>query len=212
MAAEGHVRKVFCIGRNKTGTTSLAAWLEASGFRMGRQAAGELLLDDWAARRFDPIVEFCRSADAFQDIPFSLPFTFQALDRAYPDARFILTVRESAEVWADSLIRFHSQLAGAGRTPTRTDLKAFGYRRPGWIWDVIRLTYGADVEHPYDRARLMAHYTRHNESIMDYFSTRPGRLLRLDLAEPQSGAQLARFLDLDAPARPVPHLNRSTRG
>ena len=56
-------RKLFCIGFNKTGTTSLAAALFSFGLRVGDQAQAELLLDDWARRDFRRIIAYCRSAD-----------------------------------------------------------------------------------------------------------------------------------------------------
>ena len=83
---------MFCIGRNKTGTTSLEAALKKAGLRVGSQPIGESLIYDWSARRFDRIVELCRSAEAFQDDPFSLPYTFEILDFFIPAVK-IYTVR-----------------------------------------------------------------------------------------------------------------------
>ena len=82
--------KVFVIGRNKTGTTSVAAALQSLGYRLGSQPQAELLMEDWARRDFRSIIRFCRGADAFQDIPFSLPRTYAAMDRAFPGSRFVL--------------------------------------------------------------------------------------------------------------------------
>ena len=64
--------KIFCIGFNKTGTTTLLHTLKELGYKMGNQARGELLFFDWYNRNFNPIVKYCKTADAFQDIPFSL--------------------------------------------------------------------------------------------------------------------------------------------
>ena len=89
MAGKPGGRKVFCIGRNKTGTTSIEAALQGFGLRMGLQARGEMLKGDWAKRDFARIVALCRTADAFQDVPFSNADTFRAVDAAYPGSRFI---------------------------------------------------------------------------------------------------------------------------
>ena len=115
--------KIFCIGQVKTGTTSFESSLKELGFRMGNQPSIELLLKDWGKRNFKPIIEYCRSADAFQDEPFSLPFTFQAPDQAYPKSKFILTIRDSAEQRYQSLTNFHSKLFGKDRIPSRKDLE-----------------------------------------------------------------------------------------
>jgi hypothetical protein len=66
--------KVFCIGRNKTGTTSMARAVVSLGFKLGKQSRAERLLEDWGKRDFCRIIRYCKSADAFQDIPFSLRF------------------------------------------------------------------------------------------------------------------------------------------
>ena len=108
-------------GANKTGTTSVAAALDALGFTLGDQPTAERLIDDWAVRDFDGIVSYCRSADAFQDIPFSLDYTYQAVDQAFPGAKFILTVRSSAADWYESLTRSHAGIVGRGRRPTAGD-------------------------------------------------------------------------------------------
>ena len=78
-------KKVFVIGRNKTGTTSMMVALKALGFTVGSQARAEMLLEDWAKRDFRRIVEYCKSADTFQDVPFSLDYTYVVLDYAFPN-------------------------------------------------------------------------------------------------------------------------------
>ena len=69
--------KVFCIGRNKTGTTSLKLALQELGYKMGSQPQGERLIKDWKNNNFSPIIELAKTADAFQDIPFSYNNTYK---------------------------------------------------------------------------------------------------------------------------------------
>jgi len=77
--------------------------LEALGYTFGDQAiAARLAPEIWPQRDFRPLIEHCRSAQAFQDAPFSFPFTFQAMDAAFSGSKFILTVRRSAEAWYDT--------------------------------------------------------------------------------------------------------------
>ena len=45
-------QKIFGIGRNKTGTTSLKAAMNELGFVVGRQRTAEKLIFDWAKRDF----------------------------------------------------------------------------------------------------------------------------------------------------------------
>ena len=77
--------KVFCIGENKTGTTTVEAVLASLGYKIGSQEKGERLLRAWAVRNFEPIVKLCKTADAFQDIPFSSDFTYEILDYVFPN-------------------------------------------------------------------------------------------------------------------------------
>jgi sulfotransferase family protein len=201
--------KVFCIGRNKTGTTSLNEVLRSFGFKMGEQAEGELLLDDWARRDFHPILKLCETADAFQDIPFSLDYTYQCVDHAFPGSKFILTIRDSAKEWLESLSRFHTMIVGKNRLPTAQDLKEFEYRKPGWLWRVHQVVYGVDEESLYDPEIYMRHYEAHNKHIRDYFRFRPDDLLVLNLKASDSIDRLCVFLGIDPAGRQMPFLNRT---
>lgn len=96
--------KIFCIGVNKTGTTSLARALTELGIIVGKQKLAERLIHDWARRDFRRLFLYCHTAQAFQDVPFSLPFTFQALDQHFPGSKFILTVRDTPKQWFQSAL------------------------------------------------------------------------------------------------------------
>ena len=202
--------KIFCIGRNKTGTTSLRDALQALGFGIGHQPTGELLMEDWAARNFAPLIRYCRSADAFKDVPFSLDYTYQALDAAYPGARFVLTVRDSARQWYGSLTTAHTRLIGKERLPTADDLREHVYHgRPGWMWRQHQLVYGADESTLYDEALYTAHYERHNERVLDYFGHRPDDLLVLNVAHAGAMEALCAFVRVPFTGQQMPHVNRS---
>ena len=111
--------KHFCIGRNKIGTTSLKCIFEDLGFIVGNQRAAELLTDRYYfSQDFSPITEYCRTAQVFQDVPFSYPETYRHLDAAYPNSKFILSVRDNADQWYQSITRFHSKHFENGQIPT----------------------------------------------------------------------------------------------
>jgi len=202
--------KIFCIGMGKTGTTSLEAFFRELGFTLGNQNKAEDLLEDWAIRNFTPIVAFARSAQVFQDIPFCLPFTYVFLDRAYPDSKFILSVRDDAEQWYESLIRFISGLVGKGRLPTEDDLREFVHRHKGWLLQSVKLIYGVSDENPFDKAQLTRVYESHNAAVQEYFRHRPGALLTINLREQDAAQKVMEFLGLPYGGESMPHLNRST--
>lgn len=202
--------KVFCVGLNKTGTTSVEEVFVQFGFSLGNLRLGENLIEEWATGDFDPIIKLCHTADAFQDCPFSLPFTFVVLDRVFPNARFVLTVRDSAEQWWSSLTRFHSKMWADGeRVPTREDLENADYIYKGRPWRANRLIYGTPEEFPYDKQVMLAHYERHNRNVMDYFRHRPEKLCVINVSKSEDYQRLCRFLGKEPVADDFPWLNKT---
>ena len=202
-------RKVFCVGRNKTGTTSIEAALRSLGFRMGLQARGEMLQGDWARQDFTRIIALCRTADAFQDAPFSKANTFRAVDAAFPRSRFVLTVRDSPEQWFESLVRFHTKIVNKGRIPTADDLRNFNYRYNGYLWEAFVSSYGNDEKLLYNRDAYIASYLEHNKSVEDHFRDRPDDLLVLNVGHADAMPRLCAFLGIEHRGQQMPHLNRS---
>lgn len=202
--------KVFCIGRNKTGTTTMAAALKLLGYNMPRERQQLPLLDAWARRDFGPVIEFCRDYDALQDMPFSYPFTFQALDQAFPGSKFILTVRSSADEWYESLTRFHTKLLGTEGVPTMQDLETHPHAVRWRMAEAQRLIYGVGSSSVYDKSICQGHYHRHNEAVIDYFRHRGGDLLVLNLADEGGWEPLCKFLGVPVPESDAfPWENRS---
>jgi len=201
--------KIFLIGRNKTGTTSVGSALASFGFRLGNQPKAELLMEDWSKRDFRRLIKYCKKADAFQDVPFSLDYTYQIMDYAFPGSKFILTIRNNPQDWYESLTRYHSQLVNKNRLPTADDLKQFSYRRTGWLWRQQQIVYDIDENSLYDREIYIKHYVSHNQGILDYFRDRPEDLLILNLSKSNSMQSLCAFLDITFANQAMPHLNKS---
>jgi hypothetical protein len=202
-------KKIFVIGRNKTGTTSLGHTLHSLGFRIGNQPKAELLIEDWAKRKFHNMVNYCKTADAFQDIPFSLDYTYQAMDYAFPGSKFILTVRNSSGKWYESLTRFHTKIVGKNRLPTADDLKQFPYRKTGWLWRTQQLVYGIDEHSLYNKEIYIKHYDSHNQTVLNYFRHRPEDLLVLNLSDSDAMQSLCEFINIKFANQTMPHLNIS---
>lgn len=206
--------KIFCIGRNKTGTTSLAKVLKDLGYRVGNQRRAELLMEDWGKRDFWRLIRYCHTADAFQDVPFSYGYTFQAMDAAFPASKFILTIRDSDDQWYQSLVRFHSkrleQRIGERRLPTLEDVKSDPYVFPGYLWRVRELVgVTAGYTETYPEQPLKDYYNWHNATVKDYFRNRPQDLLVLNLAEADAMQRLCAFLGKPYNGATMPRLNKS---
>jgi hypothetical protein len=188
--------KVFGIGNNKTGTTSLKEAMAMLGYSIGDQRQAELLHKEWAIRNFSPIVEYCKTANFFQDFPFSKPFTFIALDQAFPNSKFILTVRDDPEQWYNSLLKFQAKLWGKnGKPPTVDQLKKAEYVYKGWAWEVKQLAGITPENQPYDKTSLIKSYNDYNACVLDYFKHRPKDLLVLNVSEKGAFKLLCQFLE-----------------
>lgn len=187
--------KVFCVGLNKTGTTSLQKEMELQGYVVGNQRQAELLFDDWVKRDFRRIIRYCRTAQFFQDAPFSLPYTFMAVDQAFPVSKFILTLRDNAEIWYNSLVRFHSKLWGNGNIPpTSEDLRNATYIYKGFPYHSRFCVNNVPEEDPYNKNVLIDYYNTHNKNVIDYFRHRPNELLVINLKIAEDYSRFCKFI------------------
>lgn len=177
--------KVFCIGFQKTGTTSLHAALTMLGYK-----TAAVVGRDWSAARLAAegatlCIETAKDFDAAQDMPW--PIFFRELDAAYPGSKFILTIRDG-EHW------FRSILAHFGDRPDA--MQAF--------------IYGEDAAAPAgNKDRYLEVYSRHERFVRAWFADRPGDLLVLNLETGDGWAELCPFLGAPVPAEPFPQKNRA---
>ena len=172
------IEKVFGIGLNKTGTTSLRQALKQLGFRhLDRQPR---LFKAWRAGDLAPILEAADAFESFEDWPWPL-IVPELLDRYGDRARFVLTLRRTPLAWVESLKR-HAERTNPDHNPRRD---IYGYDYP----------HGAEGAH-------IAFYHSHAAQIRHLFSRRGARHLLLECAwdAGDGWAELCRFL-----GRPVPH-------
>lgn len=201
--------KIFCIGRNKTGTTSLAKALEEMGFIVALQRPAEYLIKDWIKGRFRRLKLYCMTARAFADAPFSFPGTFEVMDKAFPGSKFILTIRNSPETWYDSIVRAHSKNWGHGKLPDKEDLLNARTIFKGYAWLMMKSLYHIPDNDPYNKEILINHYKNHNRAIMEYFKDRPDDLLVLNVTEDGAYQKLCGFLGVKSEKTVFPWENKS---
>ncbi len=180
--------KVFVIGFQKTGTTSMGAALETlgyhlgGGFRVNHPRGVPIPLPITQEKLASAARSFALRADAFEDNPW--PIVFREMDQAFPGSKFILTRRDPA-TWIDSMIRHF----GVDANPMRTFI--YGH--------------GSPVGH---EAQYIARYQRHIDKVLAYFAQRPDDLLILNL-EDADWPELCDFLGKPRPHEPFPHRNRA---
>ena len=181
-------KKVFGIGLNKTGTTTLGECLRTLGYdHVGTRRD---LLADYREGRMDRIFEITDAHNAFEDWPWPLPYR-EFYERYGDEARFVLTLRRSPEAWLKSLKK-HSLI-----TPLN------GHCRT--------LAYGYDYPFGYEAEYLEA-YERHNREVVEFFKSvgAENALITLCWEHGHGWQELCDFLGEPLPEAAFPHANPST--
>ncbi len=188
--------KIFCIGFGKTGTTTLEKTLKEFNFKLGDQNTGELLVFDWFNKDFSKILELSKTAEAFQDVPFCLPYTYIFLDQYFPKAKFILTERNTSDQWYNSIVKFHSKLWSDGTNPpSKSDLMNAKYRYKGYAYDSFKLLFNTSDEDLYNKDKLIESYLNHNYIVKEYFRYKPEKLLTINVSKKSDYFRLCDFLN-----------------
>jgi Sulfotransferase domain len=156
--------KVFCVGFQKTGTSSLGKALEILGYRVGSYwdfrdyaKVSDLSMDMLQHRAF----ELAEQYDACKDTPW--PILYKELDKRYPNSKFILIIRNT-DSWIKSVVSDFGEYDNA----------------------IHALVYG--VGHPVGHEPIwIERYEKHNAEVQDYFKDRPNDLLILNLNKGEVG-------------------------
>ena len=178
--------KVFGIGLNKTGTTSLGSAIEILGFDKHHSYNLEMTRH-WFNKELVPLFSFIDNYNNLEDWPW--PLMYKVLYERYPDAKFILTTRISSEVWFKSLVK---QSLGTG--PTEFRKLIYGHYMPE----------GHKDEH-------IAIYENHNKEVIEFFKKNaPEKLIQVCWEHGDGWKELCTFLNKDIPKQDFPFLNRHT--
>ncbi|MFY0608254.1 MAG: hypothetical protein JXR10_16165 [Cyclobacteriaceae bacterium] len=178
--------KIFGIGLNKTGTTSLGQALEILGYKKHLKSDLELL-NAWSQGSLEVIQAAIDENEVFEDWPW--PLTYEWVADKYPDAKFILTTRSSSERWFKSLCK-HADKTG----PTQ-------FRK---------IVYGHEMPHEFMEHHI-TYYNKHNENVRSFFKDNglTDRLLELCWEHGDGWNQLCPFLNHKVPSRDFPTANKS---
>lgn len=200
--------KIFCIGFNKTGTTSLSDFFQKNNFAVAPQKPFECNLESYFYNNYSTFTKMIDSDyyqySFFQDIPFSLPFFYKELDSTYRDAKFILTIRDSEHEWYNSIINFYKKIFWNFNNPSK-----IGYIYEGLIFKILTKAYGAPKVNPYDEVSLKNAYLSHIQDVTEYFYNR-NNLLVINLKEKNVVSRIESFLDLNLHHKEMSHINKTT--
>lgn len=179
----GEKNKVFVIGFQKTGTTSLENALERLSYRVYGGDKNLLKFED----RYD-LLQYIEKTltnwDAVQDMPW--PLCYRELMELYPNAKFILTLRKT-EAWIDSVVRHW----GSMRVP------------------IHRKIYGVPCAEGYENTYIKI-YERHNKEVLKFFQNKPNFLI-MEQGTNFDYKTLCDFLKLETPTEEFPHSRKNNR-
>ena len=172
--------KIFCIGFNKTGSTSLHGAIKELGFAEfgSTMANGEVHLQNLVGGNVNEVLNYVeRNYKAgnivFKDIPFSVPHFWKDLYKKYPDAIYVLSERDSSKQWYNSIYKFHRKLFKLSEVPSWEEVMKVNYRynrdtltgihvnklntRGGFLYDYLRTTFSENYL-PYDKGNMIKCY------------------------------------------------------
>jgi len=174
--------KVFGIGFHKTGTTTLGGCLRHLGYKHLRYNPS--LLKQVAGGEIEPVLNVALQYESFDDWPW--PLIYSELDEAFPESKFVLTIRKNSDVWFNSLL---SHVARRGVT------------------DVYPLVYNLPEPEAHKQA-FIERYEAHNQNVKDYFANRPDKLQIICWENGDGWPELCSFLNLPVIEEPLPHLQK----
>ena len=142
--------KIFVIGFQKTGTTSLEHALQHLGFRV---FGGDKNLQKFNNTKDLKlyIKEVLKQWDSVQDMPW--PLYYKELYELYPRAKFILTYRD-IDGWIKSIVKY------------------FGSIRNPMMQRIYNVPCAEGYEDIYKKV-----YEKHNKEVVEYFKGNPNFLI-----------------------------------
>lgn len=187
--------KIFCIGSNKTGTTTLTKSLQILGYFVCPENlmfnSGSKHFYNQSIGNYEKLFKLVNIYDAFEDRPWNHSDFYKSLDENFPESKFILTVRNT-DNWIDSYKRWSKKINLSNK----------------WFYSLVsNVCYGVDdFLNNEDIMRLK--YEQRNEEIIKYFKN-TDKLLILDFEKSQGWDELCNFLNKSIPNKPFPHLNKT---
>lgn len=167
--------KVFGLGLSKTGTSSLTR---------------ALTLLNYKAAHFIKIYDFDKY-DAITDTP--VPVIYQALDRQYSQAKFVLTIRD-ADDWVRS---FENHIKRQDWTNRYSKMRSDALLATMQLYGTIY----------FDRQKFLDGYHRYHQEVQNYFAYREEDLLIMDICQGDGWEKLCPFLGVPIPEAPFPIKN-----
>ena len=222
--------KIFCIGFNKTGSTSLHGAIKELGFAEfgSTMANGEVHLQNLVGGNVNEVLNYVErnyeaGNEVFKDIPFSVPHFWKDLYKKYPDAIYVLSERDSSKQWYNSIYKFHRKVFRLSEVPSWEEVMKIEYRynrdtstgihvnklnaRGGLIYDYLRTTFG-EKHLPYDKGNMIKCYEAYNKEVKEFFKDKKN-FISVNVSNDNDYTKLANFLGKKPLGNKFPMLNKT---
>jgi len=183
--------KIFCIGLNKTGTSSLHEAFKILGFRSVHYDCNEGKIKDIISdnhKNKNNLLSGIEHYNAYSDWNHpSINHLYKEFDKQYPNSKFILNTR-NLEDWLISREK---------HVKKKPNLKELQKKYPSSAWFNI------------DKKAWKKEWIELHKEIKDYFKDRPNDFLIIDVPKGEGWEKLCPFLEVPFPDQPFPHCNKS---
>ena len=166
-------RKIFGIGIGRTATSSLSYALMQLGIKTWHAPA---MLNR------ENMVNYTQKFDALTDLWSVTDIGFKELYEMFPNALYILTLRESKS-WLNST-KYYKKLGSISKWFP-------GYKE---MQNKIKLL-------------SIKYYEDYNASVIEFFKNKPNKLLIMNIPKGNGWKKLCTCLELDEPLEPFPHIS-----
>jgi len=210
--------RVFCLGLNKTATTSISEDLENLGFdafpksnQMEFNGYLSLLFND----NIGTFIDFVENTKFtfFNDIPISTTEIGKKLIRYTPNSKFILSIRNNPELWVKSVKKFFSEnIEGDKLNPYKVVYNSYyhenNFNTYGYLagvfesWDLDRFEGSLDE-------KLYKFYLNHNREIRKQLIKYNCEWIEIDASKQGELKRLTDFLGVYNTKDNFIHTNKS---
>lgn len=186
--------KVFVIGFNKTGTTSLKRALITLGYNFlsENRLYSSKIFEEIHNKNFSSLEKHLKNYNAFKDRPWNHPGVYQYLDNKFENAKFILTLRD-VDSWLNSYKKWNLSV---------------NLHKQAYYKTISKICYNVD-DFLSDEQTMKEVYNRTNNNIIEYFKDK-NNLLVLDLEKGDGWEKLCPFLNSDMLQTKFPHANKNS--
>lgn len=189
------MNKIFCIGHNKTGTTSLKQALINLKYSV---CPIQMMFDkntnyltDFFENKYEKLFQLINYYDAFHDRPWNHLSFYKTLDSQFQNSFFILTIRNSLN-WLQSYQRFAKQIS----------------LRRWWFYKLISNKLYNNDDFLADENNMIQKYEKRNQEIIQYFKEK-NNLLILDFEKGDGYKEICTFLKISIFNDEFPHKRKT---